>query len=97
MVQTIKTLTLSPQEKILMIEKPLVLERIFFSIRAFADDNLWYQTKISFDDPFFHSFYVLNGPAKYFEAKGEDIFQGDIWVLNTSSEYIQYSSTEILH
>ena len=45
----------------------------------------------------FFSFYVLNGPAKYFEAKGEDIFQGGVWVLNSSSVALQYTATEILH
>jgi len=97
MVQTVKTLTLSSQEKSILIKKPTVLNRIFFSIRAFADDNLWYQSKISFDDPLFHTFYILNGPAKYFESEGVDIFQGNIWVFNTSSVSLQYTSTEILH
>ena len=97
MVQTLRTITLQPSEKILLIEKPRMLRRIFFSIRALSDQNTWYQSKISFDDPMFFSFYVLNGPAKYFEAKGEDIFQGGVWVLNSSSVALQYTATEILH
>jgi len=39
---------------------------------------------------------VIDGPAKYFEAKGEGIFQGDVWVLNASDQNLQYVSTEIL-
>jgi len=97
MVQTVKTLTLSPQEKIILIKKPTVLNRIFFSIRALSDLTTWYQSKVSFDDPLFHTFYVLNGPVKYFEAEGDDIFQGNIWVLNASTVSLQYTSTEILH
>ena len=97
MVQTLKTITLISGEKIIMIKKPQVLRRIFFSIRALSDQTTWYQSKVSFDDPLFVSFYVLNGPAKYFESEGVDIFQGDIWVLNTSSVNLQYTSTEILH
>jgi len=96
MVQTIRTFSLSPGQKTIVFEKPLALCRIFFSIRAFADELTWYQSKISFDDPNFTSFFSLNGPAKYFEAKGENIFQGNVWVLNASTVDLQYSATEIL-
>jgi len=81
----------------MLIEKPRALHRIFFSIQAFADMTAWLETKISFDDPQFRSFYVLDGPAKYFQAEGDDIFQGDIWVYNMSDTNLLYSATEILH
>ena len=97
MVQTISSITLLAGEKKIVIEKPIALHRIFFSIQAFADQNVWLETKISFDDPQFRSFYVLDGSARYFEAKGEDIFQGDIWVFNVSDTSLLYSATEILH
>ena len=97
MVQTIRSLTLLAGEKKIMIEKPQTLHRVFFSIEAFADQTAWLESKISFDDPMFHSFYVIDGPAKYFEARGDDIFQGDIWVYNTSDTNLLYSATEILH
>ena len=97
MVQTIRSLTLLAGEKKIMIEKPLTLHRIFFSIEEFADQTAWLESKISFDDPMFHSFYVIDGPAKYFEARGDDIFQGDIWVYNISDTNLLYSATEILH
>jgi len=80
----------------ILLEKPHALHRIFFSVRALADQSTWYQSKVSFDDPTFRSFYVLNGPAKYFEAKGEGIFQGDVWVHNASDQNLQYTATEIL-
>ena len=96
MAQTLRTLTLSAGDKTILIKKPIVLYRIFFSIRALADQTTWYQSKISFDDPAFLSFYSINGPAKYFEAKGEGIFQGDIWVMNASTVSLQYTMTEIL-
>ena len=97
MVQTVRSITILAGEKILMIEKPLALHRVFFSIQAFADQTAWLESKISFDDPQFRSFYVLDGSAKYFEAEGDDIFQGDIWVFNMSSTNLLYSATEILH
>ena len=88
--------TLPPGGKKLFIERPRILCRIFFSIRALADQTAWYQSRISFDDPLFHSYYVIDGPAKYFEANGEGIFQGDVWVFNESDHDLQYVSTEIL-
>ena len=97
MVQTVRSINVSAGEKKIVVEKPQALHRIFFSIQAFADQNVWLETKISFDDPQFRSFYVLDGPARYFEAKGEDIFQGNIWVFNISGTSLLYSATEILH
>ena len=96
MVQTVLSKTLYAGQKTILLEKPLALRRIFFSVRALADQSTWYQSRISFDDPLFRSYYVLDGPAKYFEAKGEGIFQGDVWVYNASDQNIQYTSTEIL-
>ena len=97
MAQTLRSITILAGKKMKMIEKPWALRRIFFSIQAFADQNLWYESKISFDDPQFRSFYVLDGPVRYFEAKGEDIFQGNIWLYNVSDTPLLCSSTEILH
>ena len=96
MVQTVMSKTLPAGGKKLLIEKPRILRRIFFSIRALSDQSSWYQSRISFDDPLFHTYYVIDGPAKYFEAKGEGIFQGNVWVLNASDQNLQYVSTEIL-
>jgi len=96
MVQTVVSRTLSAGGKMILLEKPHARHRIFFSVRALADQSTWYQSKVSFDDPLFRSFYVLNGPAKYFEAKGEGIFQGDVWVFNASDQNLQYTATEIL-
>jgi len=97
MVQTVRSINVSAGEKKIVVEKPQALHRVFFSIQAFADQTAWLETKISFDDPQFRSFYVLDGPARYFEAKGEDIFQGNIWVYNISDTNLLLSATEILH
>ena len=96
MVQTIRSITILAGEKMKLLERPRRLHRIFFSIQAFADQTAWLESKISFDDPHFRSFYVLNGSARYFEAKGDDIFQGNIWVYNTSGTNLLHSATEIL-
>ena len=97
MVQTVRSVTILAGQKIIMLEKPRSLKRIFFSIRAFAPYDEWHESKISFDDPRFLSFYVLDESARYFEAKGEDIFQGNIWVYNVSTLSLLHTATEILH
>ena len=97
MVQTVRSVSIPSGGKLLVIEKPLVLSRIFFGVCAFAPQTSWYESQISLDDPIFRSFYILGGPVNYFEARGEGIFQGDIWVRNISSINILYSATEILH
>ena len=97
MVQTVHSVTVLAGEKVILVEKPQALHRIFFSVQAFAEQTTWLETKISFDDPQFRSFYVLDGSARYFEAKGEDIFQGNIWIYNISDADLLYSATEILH
>jgi len=96
MVQTVHSVMIPPWQKLLMIEKPLVLRRIFFSVCVVASQTYWAESDMSFGDPLFRSYYVLDGPLRYFEARGEGIFQGDVWVRNTSNINLSYSITEIL-
>ena len=96
MVQTVRSITILAGEKMIIIEKPHVSNRIFFSVQAFAPLNEWHRLNISFDDPLFRSYYALDGPARYFEGKGEGIFQGNIWGHNISSVNLLVSATEIL-
>ena len=96
MVQTVRTLHILAGEKKIIFEKPYSLQRIFFSIRVMARTDMWYPTYISFDDPLFRSFYMINGPEKYFEAEGANIYQGNIWGLNISDTELVYATTEIL-
>ena len=96
MVQTLTSKTILAGQKRILLEKPIALKRVFFSITALADPNVWYKSAVSFDDPLFRSFFVLNGPARHFEVKGEGIFQGNIWVGNLSDHDLEYTATEIL-
>ena len=96
MVQTVISKTILAGQKRIFLEKPIVLKRVFFSITALADPGVWYKSVVSFDDPLFRSFFVLNGPARHFEARGEGIFQGNIWVNNASEHDLEYTATEIL-
>jgi len=97
MVQTIRTTAVLAEQKNIVFEKPRVLTRIFFSVRTTTDKTIWHKTKISFDDPLFSSFYMLDGDINKFEAEGQDIFQGNIWLYNQTDATQFYSLTEILH
>ena len=83
-------------QKVKIAETPHSLRRIFFSLRVVVGVNTWYPSKISFGDPSFASFYLLAGTERYFEMRGEDIFQGDIWVKNESELSLWYAISEIL-
>ena len=96
MVQRVWTETILSGHRKIMFEKPLVLHRIFISINTLVPPETWCESRISFGDPMFYSFYTLAGNAKYFEAKGEGIFQGDVWLLNTTGGGVLYTMTEIL-
>ena len=96
MVQTVKSWSLPPQQQKIFIEKPRVLRRIFFEISAVLPTTAGYKSEISFDDPRFFNYYTMIGPILSFEAKGEEIFQGNVWVRNVSSVLITYSTSEIL-
>ena len=96
MAQTLVSVTIPAGHRKLLFEKPHLLRRIFISIRALANDTAWHQSRVSFDDSQFHTYFVLDGPGKYFEARGEGISQGDVWVYNASDIDLFYTATEIL-
>ena len=96
MVQTIYSYHLSSMQERVVLEKPNVLQRIFFSIHLVLGVTTWYPAKISFDDPLFTSFYLLAGSERHFEAQGEDIFQGNVWVKNEAEMGLWFAVTEIL-
>jgi len=96
MVQTVQTTTLHAGQQKIFFEKPHVLRRIFVSIQVLVPPEAWAESRISFDDPMFYSYYTLAGFSKYFETKGEGIFQGDIWVFNNTTGVLPYALTEIL-
>jgi len=96
MVQTVRSVSIPSGGKLLVIEKPLVLSRIFFGVCAFAPQTSWYESQISLGDPSFRSSYVLGGPVNCFGARGEGIFQGDIWVQNISPSDLIFVTMETL-
>jgi len=97
MVQTVGSHKIFAGEKKIVLRKPLVLRRIFFSVCRIQGQTSWYTSRISFDDPMFSSYYVLNGSENKFRAEGADIFQGNVWVVNDSDVDLWFAITEILH
>ena len=97
MVQTVCTLMVPAGQRKIILERPISLHRIFFSVCVIVDQAGWYDSRISFDDPQFLTSYALNGAEKCFKVEGADIFQGDVWILNASEKSLSYSATEILH
>ena len=97
MVQTVCSYKITAGKKMIVLEKPHSLSRIFFSIHRISEQTSWHATKISFDDPNFLSYFLLSGSLNHFEAEGADIYQGNIWVQNASNQDFWYSMSEILH
>ena len=96
MVQTIRTHMVPMGQKKIIIEKPHILHRIFLGVYIIDSNTSGHDVKLSFDDPDFHSFFTLDGPAKQFEARGADMCQGNIWIANISQAVLLYSATQIL-
>ena len=96
MVQTVKSLWVYSGGKVILLEKPLSLCRIFFSVKVLTDSTMGYRSYISFDDPAFLSYYTLDGQVQQLEAKGEGIFQGAIWARNVSPTNLLFVLTEVL-
>ena len=96
MVQTVKSVRIHPDGHMILLEKPRVLRRIFYSIKVPTDLTMGHRSHISFDDPAFRSYYVFDGQVQQLEAKGEGICQEDIWAQNVSSEDLVFVMTEVL-
>ena len=96
MAQTVKSQWVPSGGVILLLNKPLVLKRIFFSVKAVTDTTTDYKSYISLGDPTFATYYTLDKRVFFFEAKGEGIFQGAIWIKNVSTADVLFVVTEIL-
>ena len=96
MVQTVKSKIIYTGWRVCLFEKPLVLKRIFYSVKVLFDATTDSQVQISLGDPKFSTYYTLNRQVFYFEAKGEGIFQGDVWVQNVSTSNLMVLKSEIL-
>ena len=96
MTQTVKSQWVPSGWIIRILDKPHVSNRIFFSVKVVADTTTDYRSYISLGDPTFATYYTLNKQVFFFEAKGEGIFQGVIWIKNVSTIDLLFVATEIL-
>ena len=96
MTQTVKSQWVYSGWILHLIDKPRVLNRIFFSVKVLTDLSTDYRSYISLGDPRFSSYYALGRSVPFFEAKGEGIFQGDVWAQNVSSPELLFVVTEVL-
>ena len=96
MAQTVKSQRVPSGWIVRLLNKPLVLNRIFFSVKMIADTTTDSKSYISLGDPTFATYYTLDKQVFFFEAKGEGIFQGVIWVKNVSTTDLLFVVTEIL-
>ena len=96
MTQTVRSQWVYSGWKLRLLDKPLVLNRIFYSVKVLFDPATDYRSYISLGDPRFSSYYTISRSVPFFEAKGEGIFQGDIWAQNVSTSNLLFVTTEIL-
>jgi len=96
MTQTVRSQWIYSGWKIRLLNQPRVLNRIFFTVKVLTDPTTDYRLNISLGDPGFSSYFALGRQVSFFEAKGEGIFQGDIWAQNVSAAEIYLSVSEIL-
>jgi len=96
MTQTVQSRWVYSGWIVRLLDKPLVLNRIFYSVKVLFDPATDYRSYISLGDPKFSSYYTFGRPVSSFEAKGEGIFQGDIWAQNVSTSDLLFVTSEIL-
>jgi len=96
MAQTVKSQWVPSGWMIRLFNKPLVLNRIFFGVKVIVDTTTDYRSYISLGDPTFATYYTLDKQVFFFEARGEGIFQEDIWAKNVSTIDLLFVMSEIL-
>ena len=96
MAQTVKSQWIPSGWIIRLIDKPLVLNRIFFSVKVLTEQTADFRAYISLGDPRFYSYYTFGRSVPFFEARGEGIFQEDIWAKNVSTIDLLFVMSEIL-
>ena len=97
MTHMIKTLMISPYDKIMLFESVSVLKRCFLGIYALdLIPSVMDYINISFGDINFTYHFTLSPYCKHFECNGKSIYQGNILVKNTASNAHIITATEIL-
>jgi len=90
-----RTVGLWDNISILVFEAPRVMRRVFLGIYIVAGDTS-FGAHISFDDPKYVNFIVLNNLKQGYEFECADIPQGNVLVKKQSDAIGSISAIEIL-
>ena len=91
-----KTIYLEDNSSLYIFEAPRVMRRIFLGIYIVAWADTTFTVHISFDDPCFVNYLVINGVKKGYEFECADIPQGIVFIKKTSDVVGSVSAIEIL-
>ena len=79
-----------------LFEAPRVMRRVFLGIYIVAWADTTYTAHISFDDPHFVNYLVINSLKKGYEFECADIPQGIVFIQKKSDVVGSISAIEIL-
>jgi len=91
-----KTVYIENNIKVALFKAPHVMRRVFLGIYIVAWADTTFTVHISFDDPRFVNYLVINGVKKGYEFECADIPQGIVFIKKTSDVVGSVSAIEIL-
>jgi len=91
-----KTVYLENSSAFYIFKAPRVMRRVFLGIYIVAWADTTFTAHISFDDPQFVDYLVVNSIKKGYEFECADIPQGTVFIKKTSDVVGSVSAIEIL-
>ena len=91
-----KTVYIENNIKVTIFKAPRVMRRVFLGIYIVAWADTTFTAHISFDDPQFVDYLVVNSIKKGYEFECADIPQGIVFIKKTSDVVGSVSAIEIL-
>jgi len=91
-----KTVYIENNIKVALFKAPHVMRRVFLGIYIVAWADTTFTAHISFDDPHFVNYLVINSVKKGYEFECADIPQGIVFIKKTSDAVGSVSAIEIL-
>ena len=91
-----KTVYIGDNSSFSVFEAPRVMRRIFLGIYLVARGNMAFTAHISFDDPKYVNFIVLNNLKRGYEFECADIPQGIVFIQKQGDANGSISAIEIL-
>ena len=91
-----KTIYLEDNSSLYIFEAPRVMRRVFLGVYIVAWADTSFTAHISFDDPHFVNYLVINSIKKGYEFECADIPQGIVFIQKQSDVVGSISAIEIL-